>query len=524
MAADAPLSNEPEYTVSEISGALKRTVEQNFSRVRVRAELGRVTFHGNGHVYLDLKDEQAVLNGVIWKTIVPRLAVRPEQGMEVIATGRLTTFPGRSQYQMIVERIEPAGVGALMALLEARRKKLAAEGLFAEERKQPLPFLPDVIGVITSPTGAVIRDIMHRLNDRFPRRVLLWPVLVQGDAAAGQVTAAVQGFNSLASDGTLPKPDVLIVARGGGSIEDLWPFNEESVVRAVAASEIPVISAIGHETDTTLIDLAADRRAPTPTAAAEMAVPVRSDLQADLLDLGRRQIRALTRLSQERRTRLDALMRALPRAGDLVAQAQQRLDYAGGRLGHALTRGALRWQGRLDVAGARLRPETMAAALDQHRDRLGDRAQRLARAGLRAPDLRAEQLTAAAARLRPETVAGALDQHRERLADHGRRLERAGMRGLQTRSERLSTLSKFLKTLSYQGTLARGFALVRDGEGVVLRSTQTAQAGQAITITLADGDVRGHIDGTGPGEDTTASKPKRKPPAGADGSSQGSLF
>ena len=268
--------NLPEFTVSELSGAVKRTIEGAFDRVRVRGEIGRVTQAGSGHMYLSMKEENAVLYCVCCKATVSRLAHRPEQGLEIIATGRLTTYPGRSSYQLVIEHIEPAGVGALMALLEARRKALAAEGLFDEERKKPIPYLPSVIGVITSPTGAVIRDIMHRLRDRFPRHVLLWPVVVKGEAAAGQVAAAIRGFNALPPDGPVPSPDLLIVARGGGSIEDLWAFNEEIVVRAVAESTIPLISAIGHETDTTLIDFVSDRRAPTPTAAAEMAVPVRA--------------------------------------------------------------------------------------------------------------------------------------------------------------------------------------------------------------------------------------------------------
>ncbi|HSM41422.1 MAG TPA: exodeoxyribonuclease VII large subunit, partial [Afifellaceae bacterium] len=323
---DEQQSNLIEFTVSEISFAVKRSIEEGFSHVRVRGELGRISRPGSGHIYLDLKDDKAVLNGVIWRGTASRLKFQPEQGLEVIATGKLTTFPGQSKYQIVIEQIEPAGAGALMALLEERRKKLAAEGLFDEERKKKLPYLPRVIGVVTSPTGAVIRDILHRLHDRFPVQVLVWPVRVQGEGSAEEVTAAVRGFNALATGGAIPRPDLLIVARGGGSIEDLWSFNEENVVRAVAASDIPVISAVGHETDWTLIDHAADRRAPTPTGAAEMAVPVRAELVANVGDLDNRRALAWARLIDSRRREVVALARAIPSLGDLLAVPRQTLD------------------------------------------------------------------------------------------------------------------------------------------------------------------------------------------------------
>ncbi|KJS45908.1 MAG: exodeoxyribonuclease VII large subunit, partial [Rhodospirillaceae bacterium BRH_c57] len=277
-------TNAPPRTVSELSSDLKRTVEDTFGFVRVRGEISQPKLAGSGHCYLRLKDENACIDGIVWRGAYGKLAVKPEEGLEVIVTGRLTTYPQRSSYQIVIESMELAGEGALLKLLEERRRRLTAEGLFAPERKKPLPFLPRVIGVVTSPTGAVIRDILHRLNDRFPLHVLVWPVLVQGDAAAGQVAAAVEGFNRLTAGGKVPRPDLLIVARGGGSLEDLMAFNEEIVVRAVAASDIPVISAVGHETDTTLCDFAADLRAPTPTGAAEMAVPVRLDLLAQVRD------------------------------------------------------------------------------------------------------------------------------------------------------------------------------------------------------------------------------------------------
>src|SRR6195256_1812293 len=324
-----PRLNLPELTVSELSAALKRTIEDAYGYVRVRGELGKVSYHSNGHVYFDLKDDRACIAGVIWRSAAPRIKLKLEAGLEVVITGRITTYPGRSQYQIIVETLEPAGLGALMALLEERKKKLAAEGLFDAARKQLLPFLPDVIGVITSPTGAVIRDILHRLADRFPRHVLVWPGAVQGEKAAGGGGAGVAGFNRLPEQGPVPRPDILIVARGGGSLEDLWAFNEEIVVRAAAASTIPLISAVGRRTDITPLDFAADKRAPTPTAAAEMAVPVRSELLVEVAALARRTVVCWQRWPESRRNELRAAVRALPAASELLAIPRQRLDGAG---------------------------------------------------------------------------------------------------------------------------------------------------------------------------------------------------
>src|SRR5262245_35496441 len=302
---NGPRLNLPELTVSELSNSLRRTLEDAFGYVRVRGELGNVKYHSSGHVYLDLKDDKACLGGVIFRASAQRIRVKLEAGLEVVVTGRITTYQGQSKYQIVIETLEPAGLGALMALMEERKRKLAAEGLFAAERKRPLPFLPAVIGVITSPTGAVIRDILHRLADRFPRHVLVWPVKVQGDGAAEQVAAAIRGFNAFAENGVVARrPHLLIVARGGGSLEDLWAFNEEVVARAAAASQIPLISGVGHETDVTLIDFAADKRAPTPTAAAEMAVPVRSELIAEIDGLARRQAACWLRGLETRRKEL----------------------------------------------------------------------------------------------------------------------------------------------------------------------------------------------------------------------------
>src|SRR2546430_682018 len=323
------LINAPEFTVSELSSALKRTVEDAYGHVRVRGEIsGFRGAHSSGHCYFALKDEGGKIEAVSWKFAHARMRFKPQEGLEVIATGKLTTYPGSSKYQIVIEALEPAGIGALMALMEERKKKLAAEGLFDAARKQELPWLPEVIGVVTSPTGAVIRDILHRLEDRFPRRVLVWPVKVQGDGSAEQIAAAIRGFNALPEGGRIPRPDLLIVARGGGSLEDLWSFNEEIVVRAAAESRIPLISAVGHETDITLIDFAADKRAPTPTAAAEMAVPVRSELLAEVSVLARRTMICWQRGQEGRRNELRAAVRALPAAGELLAIPRQRADAA----------------------------------------------------------------------------------------------------------------------------------------------------------------------------------------------------
>src|SRR5215469_5720721 len=325
-------NNLPEYSVSEISQAVKRTLEGAFERVRVRGEISGFKRAASGHLYFSLKDEEAKLDAVCWRLSAGRLAVTPEDGLEVVAIGRVSSYPGRSSYQLVVESLELAGEGALLKLLEDQRRKLAAEGLFDAARKRALPFLPEVIGVITSPTGAVIRDILHRLEDRFPRRVLLWPVLVQGEGAKEQIAAAINGFNAIRPGGALPRPDLLIVARGGGSLEDLWAFNEEIVVRAAAASTIPLIAAVGHETDWTLLDHASDRRAPTPTAAAEIAVPVRAELLADVMQDGARLARAMSRLFDQRRLHLAGLARGLPDPQDLLGAAAQRLDDRAERL------------------------------------------------------------------------------------------------------------------------------------------------------------------------------------------------
>src|SRR6202142_4328109 len=362
---EAVLNNVVEWTVSELSAALRKTVEDSYGYVRVRGEVSG--FKGaspSGHCYFRLKDDKAVLEAVVWKGNFARMRVKPEEGLDVVVSGKLTTFAGSSKYQIVIDTLEPAGIGALMKLLEERKKKLAAEGLFDEARKQLIPFLPNVIGVVTSPTGAVIRDILHRLADRFPRRVLVWPVRVQGESSAAEVANAIKGFNALPERGPLPRPDLIIVARGGGSLEDLWSFNEEIVVRAAADSMIPLISAVGHETDVTLIDYAADRRAPTPTAAAEMAVPVRADLMVAVDSLARRALAAWLRNQEARRAELRSAARALPDADEVLALPRQRLDHAAARLPRALRANAHSHHVAFSRIGVRLNTQLMRSTIE----------------------------------------------------------------------------------------------------------------------------------------------------------------
>ena len=463
---DEPVEGEnaPEFTVTEISGAVKRTIEGEFGHVRVKGEIGRVSRPRSGHIYLDLKDDRSVLAGVIWKGVAVRLAVQPEEGMEVVATGKLTTFGGQSKYQMVIEDIAPAGMGALMAMLEKRKVMLAAEGLFAPERKQELPYLPEVIGVITSPSGAVIRDILHRLRDRFPRKVLIWPVAVQGKQCAPEVTRAIEGFNAMTAGGALPRPDLLIVARGGGSIEDLWGFNEESVARAAAASGIPLISAVGHETDTTLIDFVSDQRAPTPTAAAELAVPVRLELLAWVDDQDARLTRAATGAVEQRKQRLRDLARALPNLEALLDNPRQRLDRVSDRLPAALTRAAQIKRLRLSEASGSLRPAALSRLIIDARVKLADRTTRLS------PDL----LMRDAARKKTE------------LAQIERRFSRVSQGQIDGWRSRLDALERIRQTLGYKETLMRGYAVVR-GDGDVITSSAAAKKASVLEIEFGDG-------------------------------------
>ena len=530
-----PGNAEP-YSVSELSGAVKRTVEDAFSHVRVRGEIGRVSQPRSGHVYLDLKDDRATISGVIWKGQAARLSHRPEEGLEVIATGRLTTFPGQSKYQIVIEDIRPAGAGALMAQLEARRRKLAAEGLFDEGRKQPIPFLPEVIGVVTSPTGAVIRDILHRLRDRFPRKVLVWPVRVQGQGAADEVAAAIRGFDALTPGGALPRPDLVIVARGGGSLEDLWAFNEEAPVRAAADCRIPLISAVGHETDTTLIDFAADWRAPTPTAAAERAVPVRSDLLAFLAGQDGRLRRTLRDALMGRRQRLTDLSRGLPRPEALLEAPRQRLDLAGARLPGLLRALAAGERARLSRAAGGLRPQALRAMTGERRrevtalggalgrglrrsarregERLDRNAAALDRALPRLAAERARSFALVAPRLSTDLPERRVSAAREALDAASRRFARAAAADLDRRRTRLSELERLRATLGYEETLRRGYAVVEGPDGVVMHAEE-ARAAPRLTLRFADGEVAARPEEGRP----VAPRRKAKAPEG-----QGSLF
>ena len=464
----APASNIAEYTVAELAFALKRTVENAYGLVRVRGEISSFKRAGSGHLYFCLKDEQAVLDAVCWRTTVGRIPFQPEDGLEVICTGKLTTYPGRSRYQLVVERMEPAGAGALMALLEERKRRLAAEGLFDAERKRALPVLPEVIGVVTSPTGAVIRDILHRLEDRFPRRVLVWPVLVQGEGAAEQIAGAINGFSALPAGGPVPRPDVLIVARGGGSIEDLWAFNEEAVVRAAAACTIPLVSAVGHETDTTLIDHAADRRAPTPTAAAEMVVPVRRELLTQLASLADRQEHAADRLLASLRERLGGLARGLVRPETLLHLATQRLD---------------------DLA-ERLSLRSPTAVVVQLRERMETRFGRLAEIVLDRARRAATDLGRLAPRLAPVLVTGRLEQLAPRLARETAGLDRSIAGRLARHDETLTALSRQLESLSHQRVLERGYVIVRGrGSGQVVARLAELGHEAELELTFADGQL-----------------------------------
>ena len=488
-------SNAHEYSVSELAGNLKRTIEETFGHVRVRGELGRVTIAKSGHCYLDIKDDRAVINSIIWKGQMSRLSMRPEEGMEVICEGKLTTYPGRSNYQLVISKMELAGAGALMALYEKRKRTLAAEGLFSQERKKPLPFMPKTIGVVTSPTGAVIRDILHRISDRFPTHVLVWPVLVQGDKAAAQIASAITGFNH--AEG-FRRPDVLIVARGGGSLEDLWCFNEESVVRAVAASDIPVIGAVGHETDWTLVDYAADYRAPTPTGAAEVAVPVLADWEVTIADYGLRMTRGLRRNVAERKTRLSAAR--LPRLETVMASPQQRLDLAAARLPKA--------QSLL----APLAQKLERARLPKLENIITPFETRLQRCILPRPDRLlsplSQRLAQTGQRLRPDPLVRENIRRAEKLKGLGLRAQNSAGRKVETQLRRLDKAGQLLEAFSYQGVLKRGFVVVADANGKLVRSKESLSSGEDVTLTFADGARSAVIAG---GAVKPKAKPKPKP-------------
>jgi exodeoxyribonuclease VII large subunit len=529
LETESPASdNAKPYSVSELAFALKRTLEDAYGFVRLRGEISKVTHHSNGHVYLTLKDDRASIDGVVWRTSVAGLSVRPEQGLEVVVTGKITTYPAGSRYQIVIETMAAAGIGALLAQLERLKAKLNAEGLFAPERKRPLPSMPAVVGVITSPTGAVIRDILHRIRDRWPCQVLVWPCVVQGDSAAGQVCAAIRGFNAIAPGGPVPRPDVLIVARGGGSVEDLWAFNDETLARTVAEGTIPLISAVGHETDTTLIDFVSDRRAPTPTAAAEMATPVLAELRALVSDYDRRLNNCGGRAVEERRTRLTSAARGLPRPADLLALAQQRLDLA------------VRGLPRLDdlTAPADRRFKEVAARLDA--------------ALQRNTDIHARDLLKVTARLSPDTLHRQRAEAGRRVGDVGRRLDLAARRAperiaqharlptlqdrlnacarrrLDREGDRLASLEKLRQSLNPERPLELGFALIRKADGTIARSAGDLASGERVNLKFKAGDRDAVIDGEGPGTvppppapPVARPAPRPKPPPSSD---QGSLF
>lgn len=530
-----PQANIAEFTVSELSYSIKRTIEDGFGYVRVRGEIsGYRGPHSSGHAYFALKDASAKIEAVVWRPVMAKLRFRPEEGMEVVATGRVTTFPGGSKYQIVIEALEPAGVGALMALLEARKAALAAEGLFDSERKRPLPRLPRVVGVVTSPTGAVIRDILHRVADRYPLHVVVWPVRVQGETSAAEVAAAIAGFDALPADGSgvAPRPDVVIVARGGGSLEDLWSFNEEIVIRAAAACRIPLISAVGHETDWTLLDLVADLRAPTPTGAAEMAVPVKADLVEQVASLGLRLGGATRRHVERQRQAYRGAARALPSAANLFGPARQKLDLAGGRLGRALIAATRGHAMRLARVSGRLGPATLQRGLAAEATRLGNADLRLKRAAATVIERRQTLLGRAAGRLDGRGLILRLGHGRDRLDGLARRLRGGVHLEVERKKTRAAALAKLLGTLSYKDVLRRGFALVRDGEGRMVRSA-ALPAGTALSLEFHDGRV-GAIAGTvldgpppppspSPSPEPAAARP-RKVKAKVEPPGQGSLF
>ncbi|NVJ92931.1 MAG: exodeoxyribonuclease VII large subunit [Methylocystaceae bacterium] len=493
--------NQPVLSVSELSGALKRTVEDAFSLVRVRGEISGFKRAASGHLYLALKDENAVMDAVCWKGVAAKIDLKPQDGMEVICKGRLTTYPGRSKYQLVIESMELAGEGALLKLLEDLKRKLAAEGLFDQDRKKPLPFLPKTIGIVTSPTGAVIRDIMHRLNDRFPRHVLLWPCLVQGKGAAEQVAAAIHGFNKIDGTKGVARPDLIIVARGGGSLEDLWSFNEEIVVRAAAQSDIPLISAVGHETDTTLIDYASDRRAPTPTAAAEIAVPVRMELLAQVMDNSARLVGAINRTLDDRNLRVKSAARAIPNPERLVDDMNQRLDDRIERLGNSMDNLLHRHRMRVDQLSSKI-PEPKQQ-IQNAQERLLGRTQALMSSYQSFMQKKHSQFDRTSALVRRKAVDDSIERSTQKLA----------------------SLSALLESYSYKGVLERGFALITDKEGTAVTSAQGLNSGDELAIQFANDqhiDVLVNGDGVAP-----TAKPKTKPKPAlpkATPPKQGSLF
>ena len=500
-------ANIAEFSVSELSNAIKRALEGGFGHVRLKGEIsGYRGPHSSGHCYFALKDEKSKIEAVVWRGVFGSLRFKPEEGMEVIATGKVSSFPGSSKYQIVIEALEPAGAGALMALLEERKRKLAAEGLFEEGRKKPLPFLPRVVGIVTSPTGAVIRDMLAGFTERFPTHVIVWPVRVQGETCAAEVAAAIRGFNALEPGGPVPRPDVLIVARGGGSLEDLWGFNEEIVARAAAESLIPLISAVGHETDWTVLDLVADARAPTPTKAAEWAVPKYSELIADTANFADRLRGGLRRRLESARSELLAAARGLPRAADLVALPRQRFDAASQRLPRALMSATQAHRHRFAGLAPKLHKSLVLNRIERARHFLDQRLQRASGSLGRIAGQRRTRLERVGGRLSPRLLATGLERWRARLTAH----------------------AQMLDALSYQGVLKRGFALVRDSEGRALRQAQGLAPASRISIEFADGIVAAETLAPDGGAGARPVQPRDLRPAqrrsDAGGGNQGSLF
>ena len=510
--------NNPPLSISELSFALKRTLEDRFGHVRLRGEVSKVNRHASGHIYLTLKDDKSAIDGVVWKGSARGLGVQPETGLEVIVTGKITSYPARSSYQIVIESMEAAGAGALLAQLERLKVKLSGEGLFDTARKKPIPLYPRTIGVITSPTGAVVRDILHRVAERWPCRVIVWPVVVQGDAACGQVGNAIRGFDAMTREGVIPRPDLLIVARGGGSVEDLWCFNDEGLARTVAAATIPIISAVGHETDTTLIDFVSDRRAPTPTGAAELATPVLADLRAFVSDLERRLDRAGARLLEDRRVRLRAVARGLPaRPEELVALAQQRLDHASSRLASGLSRNTELHHRRLVTAGSRFSPALLDRALEQRTARLEGQSARLGAALGANAAVHERRLLRVAGRLSLDPIHRRLDQRVARLETVSARLSRPIPQSLERAEARLAALARALATLDPKRPKP-GFARIDDDTGAMVSSAAALSPGQAVTLVFPDGSKGARIEGDAPVRPKPVVKPKATP------AGQGDLF
>ena len=525
--------NVPELTVSDLSQALKRTVEDRFGHVRLRGEISNYRGpHASGHAYFSLKDEGARIDAVIWRPAFARLRIKPEEGMEVVATGKITTFPGKSSYQIVIENLEPAGVGALMALLDERRRRFAAEGLFDVARKLALPFIPGVIGIVTSPTGAVIRDILHRVAARFPHHLVVWPVRVQGETSGAEVAAAIRGLNALASGHAVTRPRLIIVARGGGSLEDLWSFNDEAVVRAVAEGTIPLISAVGHETDWTLIDHVADLRAPTPTGAAELALPVLAELLATVAQLRGRHQAALLRYTERVGTGFRALVRHLPSVADLLSGPRQRLDRGAGQLpsaGRSVLDGA---QLRLAKVSGRLQAQSPQARMVRSRERLSALSDRLVQTRRYGRERSRDRVSVVHRRLdtafgsRLRVLRAEQTAARRRLGQSAQRLGALAATTVARPRLRFGHVGQRLDSLSYRSVLARGFALVRDGSGAMVRSTEAMRATGLVSVEFSDGRIQAQTIGEGAGGEDAQKRRRvtRGSVAAAAPARQGSLF